>query len=117
MKELLAKWAELEPEMCRKDFGGYLIMFEGHFHHISTKGDGSLEYRFDSMTIEYALRERIEARGWLYSVGYGFNESGDDRCRFAYLTLNEIHSVRVEIQTSILEALLTAYISALEAEK
>lgn len=121
MKELFERWAELEPERCRKDFGGYLIMFEGHFHHISTKRDGSLGYSFDSMTIEYALREAIEANEKTGRINYRcyrlFPEDDHYTHEWGLVVMNPFMKHCGGAGKVSVEALLTTYIKALEGWK
>lgn len=122
MKELLQKWSELEPEKCtlQDEVHGY-----GDAHYYWSSIDNFISVpdseSFDEMTsvdrldylvaIQGAVQEAIEARGWIHSCG--INGSGR---YWGWVQSGEEMDETVLSDISIAEALLSAYLKALEQQ-
>lgn len=112
MKELLEKWAEIEPDPSTFNWDDSIQWIEYPVEHVSLCPIVK--------SIQIHVQQAIEARGWdwkMHSVDF---KDGKPRTYFATALYprGEISLGSVTRQTtSPAEALLTAYLAALEAVK
>ena len=123
LETLLRRWSELEPDRCIIDSRGFI-----HFPSLEA-GDTNpsmsvwdAEYTLDRMTLlnpnecrlflaiaQGAIQEAIEARGWEWTTGRTTNFLNQ---MFVWANVMGV----VGIADTPAAALLTAYLSALEAQ-
>ena len=106
MKELLEKWAELEPKQCHKD-----PLNPATYYLLGASVNVISDLNVHELgVVQMATQQAIEARGWLWSLsrpsGIGYVPWTATVRRF---TLRSYGSPA--------EALLSAYLLALEAVK
>jgi hypothetical protein len=122
MKELLSKWASLEKGRCREsDPGTYDVIVGGEFDAIlggawesvrePDEGWAARSTAFQSALLQAAVQEAIEARGWMGVIGFGGSKGADARV----VTSNDDDGTDAHGSTPA-EALLSAYLTALEAQ-
>jgi hypothetical protein len=118
MRELLARWAELEPERCKhiktglqanrvewEEFyisdGDQELLTHSDMHNISCTSNGAL------MWIQWAVQQAIVARGWYFQVRYvPINKKFLASVGFTY----------DQIGDNPAEAILSAYLKEIEAQ-
>lgn len=111
MKDLLKRWAELEPALCKYTKNDVNILINGLCVSIYTTP-------FDAdMFVQYAVQQAIEARGLNWDISYLVDESeppyGGSQHTASVFTYGKRY-VR-EGQISAAGAILSAYLKALEA--
>lgn len=118
MKNLLKRWAELEPQRCRFHKDGVAILMNAEWVFVFATP-------FDSdMFVQYAVQQAIVARGGLnWSIWFDFDEQAYDEQGYTGFGGSQ-HSASVftsgqryvrEGQISAAEAILSAYLQAIEA--
>lgn len=109
MRQLLEKWAEVEPGRCKRetrDF--YVTLGDNNFYLVitdSTPGGYCPSKEAALARVQWATQQAIIARGWyfelIYSLEYGYEATvGESDCTS---------------QDNMAEALLSAYLAAIEA--
>lgn len=119
MKDLLAKWADLEPGLCELRAGGSYLVGK-----ITVDGEEAA-YRVHPpftephslMRIQYAVQQAIEARDLNWAISFLVDESepgyGGSQHTASVFTFGKRY-VR-EGEMSAAEAILSAYLKAVEA--
>lgn len=107
MRELLERWAKLEPERCQ--VGEYYAHFSLDGFQFRLWHNDVLTPR-RSATLLAAVIEAIEARGWDWNLMSMLPWNATARRYMATVTYH------VKEADSDVAALLTAYLAALEAE-
>lgn len=103
MKDLLIKWAELEPTLCKFLYDGVVLLMNGEWTFIYTTP-------FDAdMYIQYTVQQAIVARGWDYRLEAYTMEGQRQYAAWVYPGGQALG------QAPEAEALLAAYVGALEA--
>jgi hypothetical protein len=113
MRDLLTKWAEVEPDLCELPTSPRLpnvfsVQVGTAIKNIFDPDDLS---DFDLAWIQWAVQQAIVERGWYFETyytpmsGYGVMVTIPSKCRAKDFS-----------DTSIAEALLGAYLDTLEAE-
>lgn len=104
MRELLKRWAELEPDRChlKKNIDGFTINSGKWWDLLFT---GNLPSEDGLMKVQYAVQQAIIARGWLLDLDW-------DGTRWE-AWVNSGWADRSP--NSAAEALLSAYLDAIEA--
>lgn len=117
MKQLLAKWAELEPQRCRissitSTSGDFEVFFDNYWYEaLDRQKPCSGNTKFLPLTIgiiQMALQEAVEAQHWEFEQRWwGIKKE-------ALIYPHQV-SVRIKHQgDSFAEALLKAYLEGLE---
>jgi hypothetical protein len=113
MKELLERWAKAEPERCQPPqwSGGARVSLGptngfGPQHPVGRQDDP-----VGLALLQAAAQEAIEARGWMGVIGFGGSKGADARV----VTSNDDDGTDAHGSTPA-EALLSAYLTALEAQ-
>jgi hypothetical protein len=124
LETMFRRWAELEPDRCefnpaarkqdKREVWQYVIDAFGVTHWIFP---GDFDEDFDEFpeipsVLEYATREAIEARGWSWII-----ESSTSAPKYG-AALDEMGNASLEWKNAdtSAEALLSAYLSALESQ-
>jgi hypothetical protein len=107
MEELLKRWAELEPKWCEFELpiGRFYVHYNlnnGHYGNIYNLDDPTLAH------IQRAIQNAIEARGWDMTL-----ERRNTMGGWAWFA--DTATSGITIMNTPAEALLSAYIKALEA--
>lgn len=104
MRELLKRWAELEPELCKYLKDGVALPINGEWVFIyTTPFDGN-------MFIQWKVQQAIEARGWVFHLTPVHWRVGNFY-EVIIVTPGRDGSSESE---NITEALLSAYLKALD---
>jgi hypothetical protein len=114
MKELLERWAKLEPERIgeRDHNGVYLVLFAGGLIGAWAEAiDVPFNRALGLAKLQAAVQEAIEARGWMGAVGFGGARGAD-----AMVLKTEGADGADANGSTPAEALLSAYLTALEAQ-
>lgn len=115
MKELLERWAELEPSRCKieawADNYGHWVQQDIITVWVGPRASGGYKVEI----IQHAVQQAIEARGWMWSICRLLAGS----CGSEIATRDMANLIVSVISSSVhkepSEALLSAYIQALEA--
>lgn len=118
MKDLLKRWAELEPTLCKFLKDDVALAINGEWVFIYTTPF------YADMFIQYTVQQAIEARGLNWSIWFDYDDQAYDEQGFrgfggsqhsaSVFTDNERYAREGEISAA--EALLSAYLQALEAK-
>ena len=122
MRELLERWAQLEVERCWLDaerpnvlLGGLTLSYWTGPPMRAIPDDYPLD-ALDRALVLAATIEAVTARGWEWSLWSDGNEvSGDITIRDDDTGLGVVHGSGLKQLSTPAEALLTAYLAALEA--
>lgn len=110
MKELLEKWAELEPDRCTHRGGSeWCVMVDKDWHCL-------LDYRYLGHSVRIGVQQAIEARGWDWSMAT--TQEPTYRLWHASVKCNHDSTIWEPQQYSdncSTEALLSVYLAALQA--
>jgi hypothetical protein len=106
MKELLERWRAVEPSRFRLDPDGDYSVFLSGFWWGFPPGVGIVDAH-----VQQGVQEAIEARGWMGAVGFGGARGAD-----AMVLKTEGADGADANGSTPAEALLSAYLTALEAQ-
>lgn len=128
MKELLLKWAELEPERCRyrEEYGGFEValgcLYEKEWVICYFTANSVWE-----AIVQAALQEAIVAKGWsfrIYPVRHYLESHTFSACLKVKYSAdvvipegNDNEFLRTTLTATVAESLLSAYLQGLEAMK
>lgn len=119
MRELLKKWSELESDRCGYGFDKYYSSYDREYCQVMLDNqltwagprNGRPDDGYYLPQIQYAVQQAIEAHGWYFVI----QPSPSQYEAVVYKTLTE-GSDHYFISESIPEALLSAYLEALEKD-
>lgn len=112
MKNLLEKWATLEPQLCEDLYGQTIRL------HLSDDSSFSIHPLINELPIkemamiQWAIQQAIVEKGWYFKLNNFLNDKG-----FAAKIISDINKeeVTLTISSNPTEALLAAYLKALDA--
>lgn len=111
MKDLLKRWEELEPKLCKFLKDGWALFMNGEWVFIYATP-------FDSdMFVQYAVQQAIVTRDLNWAISFLVDESepgyGGSQHTASVFTFGKRYVREGEISAA--EAILSAYLKALEA--
>lgn len=111
MRELLERWAKLEPAKCEWNGKNIFTIQAGEDARNIYDPDNLSVLYFDLAWIQWAVQAAIVSRGWSYKVGrdshYGFGYEAE-------INDSTAEDKRAQGHSSAAEVLLAAYLAALE---
>ena len=120
MRALLERWSRLEPSRCNQfddHMGGTGLQVTWTGTPMRAIPDDYPLDALDRALVLAAVIESIEARGWEWSLWSDGNEvSGDITIRDDDTNLGVVHGSGLKQLSTPAEALLAAYLAALEAQ-
>ncbi len=120
VENLVRLWSELEPDKCIvQEDGDITVMWYGYFNIAAHSLNSGLD-PWDIAIIQGAVQDAIRARGWIYRLALQRDGETGEFMNYATVAVDEFdvsrnghHAQRFEA----LEALLTAYLKALEVQQ